>query len=186
MRLGSFFYFLDFIILPPMILVMLAWAIATSDTHGAVYISTFFCLGLLAWTLIEYVFHRWLFHGGPLFRALHDFHHEKPEELFGTPPVAGPVAIVILCYLSACALGVDLAGSFSAGVLAGYLGYISIHYAVHARIDWPGAFLGRARRRHMLHHFAQSDANFGVTTGLWDCLFGTSYEGRSASGRAAS
>jgi sterol desaturase/sphingolipid hydroxylase (fatty acid hydroxylase superfamily) len=184
-RLGSFSYFLDFILLPPIILAMLLWPVAMSDSHNAVYVLLFFCFGLLTWTLIEYVFHRWLFHGGALFRALHDFHHEKPEELFGTPPVVGPVAIIIAFYIPAYALGVESTGGFAAGVLTGYLAYTSIHYAVHARLD-GGAFLARARRRHMLHHFAQGDANFGVTTGLWDYLFGTSYAGRPAAGSTAS
>ena len=45
-------------------------------------------LGLVAWTLLEYVLHRFVLHGMQPFQAWHAEHHRRPQALIGTPTVA--------------------------------------------------------------------------------------------------
>jgi sterol desaturase/sphingolipid hydroxylase (fatty acid hydroxylase superfamily) len=59
-----------------------------------------------------------------------------------------------------------------AGFVAGYLTYDMTHYATHhfpmRRGIWK--FL---KRYHMLHHYKTPDRRFGVSSPLWDIVFGT-------------
>jgi dihydroceramide fatty acyl 2-hydroxylase len=62
----------------------------------------------------------------------------------------------------------------------GYLGYDYIHFAVHhvrpPRAAWlaPVArWFKASRRRHLRHHFDDHARGFGVSTSLWDHVFGT-------------
>jgi sterol desaturase/sphingolipid hydroxylase (fatty acid hydroxylase superfamily) len=81
-----------------------------------------------------------------------------------------PVATVILFVLYL------LAGSAAfpifAGVAFGYLAYDLLHYAGHA-----GALRGRVghylRQHHMTHHYRLPETRFGVSSPLWDRVFGT-------------
>jgi sterol desaturase/sphingolipid hydroxylase (fatty acid hydroxylase superfamily) len=58
------------------------------------------------------------------------------------------------------------------GVWAGFLYYEAVHYRVHLTRG-QGRFIGRQRRAHFHHHFRAPDRCFGVTTPLWDYVFGT-------------
>lgn len=73
--------------------------------------------------------------------------------------------------LSAAGRGVLLAG----GLLA-YVVYDASHALVHCRsglgfID-RSAFMQGVRNRHLKHHH-NGASSFGVSTGLWDWVFGT-------------
>ncbi len=70
------------------------------------------------------------------------------------------------------ALGATWFAPAFAGLTAGYLWYDLTHYAVHHLR--PRTALGEMQRRnHMIHHFKRPDRLFGVTTPLWDLVFGT-------------
>jgi sterol desaturase/sphingolipid hydroxylase (fatty acid hydroxylase superfamily) len=69
-------------------------------------------------------------------------------------------------------LGPDPFPGVFAGLVAGYLWYDLTHYAVH-HLSQRTAFGKLQRRNHLVHHFAQPNARFGVTTPLWDICFGT-------------
>ena len=58
------------------------------------------------------------------------------------------------------------------GFLIGYLAYDMIHYATHhfPMKREPFKFL---RRYHMQHHFKTPDQRYGVSSPLWDAVFGT-------------
>ena len=85
----------------------------------------------------------------------------------------GPAALVPLAgffytnYL--CTGGIK---PFYAGFAVGYLAYDGTHYAVHhfKQTSRIGKFL---KRHHMLHHHADHDGGFGVSSPLWDYVFGT-------------
>ncbi len=150
---------------------------------GALRTAEVFLLGWLVWTLIEYVLHRFLFHmraGTPGARLrsflLHGYHHEFPTDrmrLVAPPLLSWPLAaIVIVLYVSA--FGRDAGLALFAGTATGYIAYDWIHYYTHHfRPRNPvGRFL---RRYHMLHHFDDENPNrrFGVSSPLWDFVFGT-------------
>jgi sterol desaturase/sphingolipid hydroxylase (fatty acid hydroxylase superfamily) len=60
----------------------------------------------------------------------------------------------------------------------GYVAYDVCHYALH-HIDTSaskdGYFLG-LQRYHNQHHFGGEEAGFGVSSRLWDVVFGTGYK----------
>lgn len=145
-------------------------------------------LGLLAWTLVEYVLHRFVFHFSPknagprLQRVIflfHGIHHVQPWDrtrLVMPPPVSVPLA-VLFYWLFAWVVG-DLAGRpgwvspMFAAFVAGYLTYDLVHYATHhLPMRTP---LGRwLKRQHLLHHHATPNERFGVSSPLWDAVFRT-------------
>src|SRR5438046_9596483 len=58
------------------------------------------------------------------------------------------------------------------GIWTGFLYYEAVHYRVHFSLSESG-FIARQRRRHFYHHFANNKRSFGVTSPLWDYVFGT-------------
>jgi sterol desaturase/sphingolipid hydroxylase (fatty acid hydroxylase superfamily) len=139
-----------------------------------------FTSGVMLWTLLEYLLHRFVFHLTPHGRlgvlfgyVIHGVHHAFPEDRrrWLMPPIVSvPVAMLLFLVLRL------LIGSASPLVLAGatfgYLAYDLLHYACHA-----GAFRGRVlrylRQHHLTHHFRTPEARFGVSSPLWDRVFGT-------------
>ena len=59
------------------------------------------------------------------------------------------------------------------GIALGYLCYGLVHDAIHAR-RFQQPLLRRWAGLHHVHHH-HPDTNFGVTTPLWDVVFGTRY-----------
>lgn len=68
-------YYADFALLPALVLLLLAWH------FGAALIWCFG--GFMAWTLAEYLIHRFVFHHVPLLRRDHDRHHREPSAYIG-------------------------------------------------------------------------------------------------------
>jgi len=140
-------------------------------------------LGLASWTLLEYVLHRWVFHFTPSEKSelardvhflIHGVHHDWPHDpdRLVMPPVLSIVLAVVLGVPLHLALGPHLFRPFFAGLVVGYLWYDMTHYVVHH--VKPRTELGaRLRRHHYLHHFKSPEARFGVSTPLWDYVFGT-------------
>ena len=74
--------------------------------------------------------------------------------------------------LSSLAVGWQLGTSVPLGVLAGYTFYEVLHRRIHVSAPW-GAYGRWARRHHFYHHFENGKMNHGVTSPLWDLVFGT-------------
>ena len=132
-----------------------------------------FAAGVFVWTLLEYVIHGVLGHARRTFvSGLHEVHHRDPRAVFALGSWI-PVAMVIVggWVLFGAAAGVIFLG----GVAAGFAGYELVHYRIH--FSKPACALeARMRARHLAHHFKEPDAIFGVTTRLWDVVFGTEPE----------
>jgi dihydroceramide fatty acyl 2-hydroxylase len=144
--------------------------------------------GYAAWTLTEYLGHRYLFHweipgafGKRLHFLIHGVHHDHPSDpLRLVMPVllSGPILLLAFGVI-ALLFGFPLTWPVLAGFTAGYLAYDMVHYHVHHRE--PTTRFGRMLRRvHMLHHFRDHDRGFGVSAPWWDYIFGTSYSNESA------
>lgn len=138
-----------------------------------------FFSGFIAWTLGEYVLHRFVYHkikdasyDTGLQYVFHGIHHQYPsdEDRIILPPVPG-LAIASL-FLGVYYLLMGTAAlSFGAGFLMGYLVYISIHWMVHSK-PTPDRF-AFWWNHHNIHHYQQHDRAFGVSTPIWDMVFGT-------------
>ena len=130
--------------------------------------------GMFAWTVAEYVLHRAVFHHVPLIRDEHFAHHAAPRELIGTPTLVSVAIFAALVYAPLVWLaGRGGASALSVGLLGGYLAYVAVHYAVHHESSHGIAYLARLKRHHALHHHGGTNCNFGVTTRVWDRVFGT-------------
>ena len=135
--------------------------------------------GLLSWTLIEYVMHRYVFHIDeyiPAFKRfhyiVHGIHHEHPkdhERLF-MPPVPGTIISFLMFCFWYLFFGLDALG-FMAGVTNGYLCYSYIHYSVHTNPSNP--LFHKLWAHHAKHHYKYPDKAFGVSSPLWDMVFRT-------------
>jgi 4-hydroxysphinganine ceramide fatty acyl 2-hydroxylase len=138
-----------------------------------------FVAGVLFWTLFEYIMHRYIFHmivdshhARRVVYTMHGVHHEYPrdkERLF-MPPVPSIILAATLFYTMYLALG-WLALAFFPGFVFGYIVYGSMHYAIHAYA--PPRWLKALWRNHHLHHYKQPNKGFGVSSVLWDVVFGT-------------
>ena len=129
--------------------------------------------GLLGWTGIEYVLHRFVLHGVQPFRRWHALHHARPTALIGTPTLLTALLFATLVFLPALQLGdVWSACALTLGLLLGYLAYGLAHHAVHHwRTDI--AWLRLLKRRHALHHHGAQPCCYGVSSSFWDRVFGT-------------
>jgi sterol desaturase/sphingolipid hydroxylase (fatty acid hydroxylase superfamily) len=149
----------------------------TSNTiysTGIIYL-----FGILTWTLMEYVLHRFIFHIDEYFPAfkrlhyiLHGIHHDHPrdrERLF-MPPVPGTLIAFILWAFWFLFLG-ENTFAFMAGISSGYLMYSYIHYSVHTKPVFQP--LRTLWKHHALHHYKYPQKAYGVSSPLWDLIFGT-------------
>jgi cyclopropane-fatty-acyl-phospholipid synthase len=132
--------------------------------------------GLAAWTLVEYLFHRFVLHGIPPFSKWHAMHHRHPRALIFTPTVLSAALLMLLVFLPALAFGNPWrAWGLTFGMLSGYLVYTLAHHAFHQSGAVLRGLLGRRRRRwHALHH-AAGGGYYGVTTAFWDHVFMTDH-----------
>ena len=128
-------------------------------------------LGGAAWTLLEYLLHRFVLHGLQPFSHWHALHHARPRALICGPTVLSSALITGLVFAPAwAALGLRLAAALTLGVLLGYLAYGLMHHATHHWRAGAG-WLKRQKHWHALHHHAPVTGYFGVTTRLWDHVF---------------
>ncbi len=164
----------------PLIAYLLYWA-ATQPLLSAGNLILLFVTGWFAWTLTEYVLHRFVFHFTPrgewqqrIFYLFHGIHHDYPNDsrrLVMPPVVSIPLAVIFYALFN-WLLGKPQVAPFFAGFVFGYLCYDMIHYAVH---HWPlnhGVAL-YLRQYHIRHHFQDSERSYGVSSPIWDYVFGT-------------
>lgn len=142
-----------------------------------------FLIGILGWSLFEYIMHRFVFHmiteterGRRIIYVLHGNHHQYPrdrERLF-MPPVPSLIIATILLLIFHALMG-PAVFAFFPGFMLGYLLYGTMHYAIHA---WnpPFKWMKPLWRNHHLHHYKDEHKGFGVSSTLWDHVFGTMFD----------
>ncbi len=174
MRLSKVGYFADFIVYPAL-LAMLASATLWHAVAGErIDWMLAFGVGLGCWTLLEYILHRYVLHHARPLRQMHALHHANPAAWIGTPVWVSMCLIGGLVFLPLLGmLRVEIAGGATTGLMLGYLWYVTVHHAAHHRRARPGSYLHRAKQRHAVHHHSRKACNFGVTTALWDIVFGS-------------
>ena len=150
------------------------------------YIPIAFLLGMLVWTLNEYIMHRFVFHYEPrgawqekIVFLFHGVHHAQPQlktRLVMPPLVSVPLAFLfygIFSLLVGVLIGApQWVNPMFSGFVAGYLIYDLTHYATH-HLPMRWGFLKFLKRYHMQHHYKTPDQRFGVSSPLWDVVFGT-------------
>ena len=158
---------------------LLYWSV----THTSLLISTtvgLFFLGFISWTFVEYMMHRYVYHirTHTDFRKrfqykAHGFHHEYPKDKgrLAMPPLLSITIATILLLLFRVIMG-DFTFAFLPGFLVGYAFYLSVHYMVHI-YQPPRNVLRFLWVNHSVHHYKDGDQVFGVSSPLWDYVFGT-------------
>ena len=172
MPINKFLYFGDFLTTPLAMILFFSLALWRGGAMALPVFGLAFVAGFLAWTLAEYLIHRFLYHHAPVLSPLHDAHHRSPAALIGVPSFVSSGLVILICYAPLRGFAPIFADGFTGGALLGYAGYMLVHHAVHHWKIEPGDWLYAARVRHMAHHY-HDDVCFGVITGFWDRVFGT-------------
>lgn len=160
-------YMSDFFLVPALVLAATAAAVALGEPSAKWAAS--FLLGALAWTLIEYLVHRFVLH--VFFRRDHARHHAKPQAWIGISPLVSTGTLALLWALAVGAAGDAGVGSMLfIGFAVGYYAYVWVHFLIHHS---SSSLLESLRRHHMFHHRKGARANFGVSLLIWDRIFGT-------------
>lgn len=150
------------------------------------YVPVGLLLGLFLWTLAEYVVHRFVFHFPPhtprqerISFLFHGVHHAQPLERSRlVMPPAASIPLALLFYgLFGLVVGLILGVGYwvyplFSGFVLGYLIYDLTHYALH-HIRLPGSYYKFLRQYHMRHHSQTPNQRYGVSSPLWDMVFGT-------------
>ncbi|ORY91154.1 hypothetical protein BCR43DRAFT_566717 [Syncephalastrum racemosum] len=149
-----------------------------------------FCLGVVFWSLLEYALHRFLFHLDDLLPdhplallchfTLHGIHHHMPMDRLRLvmPPALTILIGAPVIQLTHQLLSTSKAHAFVAGAFFGYVGYDCIHYYLHhaqvIRIHFR-----EMKRYHLAHHYKNYESGYGITSKIWDHIFGTVLESQA-------
>ena len=149
----------------------------------------FAAAGIPVWTLVEYLFHRYVLHGrfpageGIIRRFMHERldplhweHHKRPfdghhingelKDLLPLFFVAVPVSFIAPIYTLPVLL---------AGVVQSYVMEEWVHHSVHF-YNFRSPYFRYIKRHHFYHHSSKGmEQGYGLTNGFWDIIFGTRY-----------
>ena len=185
---SSWAYRADFVLYGTLVAAMALTVLFFSPLSLAPVLWAWVAGGVFAWTLVEYLLHRFVLHGLAPFRDWHAEHHNRPGALIGAPTLLSLGLFVVLVALPAW----WLIGSWSTcalmlGLMTGYLGYGLTHHATHHNLvvtTFLRNWLEKRRRWHAVHHLSskrlpseavrqKKGGPYGVTCSFWDHVFGT-------------
>jgi sterol desaturase/sphingolipid hydroxylase (fatty acid hydroxylase superfamily) len=183
--------FRSFWIFPIVASVLVHFSLRVEAKRSAGELFLLFLSGVLAWTLLEYGLHRFVFHVQiplrnlrlrELVNASHLSHHASPRDpnKVLVQPLYGLVISAVLYGLIYAAFRSPLSATIiMTGIWTGFLYYEAVHYRVHFSLS-PSGLIARQRRTHFYHHFTNNKRCFGVTSPLWDYVFGTTLSERTS------
>jgi sterol desaturase/sphingolipid hydroxylase (fatty acid hydroxylase superfamily) len=171
-------YFVPLIVYVPTILF---FCFESVQENGPILFLGYLLIGLLTWTLTEYLLHRFIFHfypssdwGKRIHFIFHGVHHDYPNDahrLVMPPSASIPLALAFY-FLFKWILKTEMLDGFFGGFLLGYLAYDMTHYMLH-HAQFKNHFWRKLKQQHMLHHYDDSTKKYGVTSDIWDRVFGT-------------
>lgn len=139
--------------------------------------------GMFFWTFFEYIMHRYIFHmiaeserAQKFIYVMHGNHHHFPrdrERLF-MPPIPSLLISSAIFGIMYLIMGMNVF-MFFPGFILGYLMYGTMHYAIHA---WnpPFKWMKPLWRNHHMHHYKDDNKGYGVSSTIWDHVFGTMFD----------
>ncbi|XP_058071726.1 dihydroceramide fatty acyl 2-hydroxylase FAH1 [Magnolia sinica] len=170
-------------VIPLIWLPVVCWFVSASIRMGCTFpeVVPLVFIGILVWTLMEYTLHRFLFHiktksywGNTAHYLLHGCHHKHPMDGLRLvfPPAATAILLVPVWFLVKLISTPSTAPAVFGGGLLGYVMYDVTHYYLHH--GQPSSKVPRdLKRYHLNHHFRIQNKGFGITSSLWDKVFGT-------------
>jgi sterol desaturase/sphingolipid hydroxylase (fatty acid hydroxylase superfamily) len=137
-----------------------------------------FVCGIVGWTLAEYLIHRFLGHvfvrSRSPFTVEHLRHHATTDYFSPTSKkaLAAAATLAAVAPLASLVAGRARGLAFAAGVVVMYVAYEVVHRRAHTHAP-RGPYSRWVRRNHFTHHFLTPRTNHGVTSPVWDHVFGT-------------
>jgi len=152
-----------------------------------VYALAYLAMGVMTWTVLEYLVHRYILHGrfpdGPgflrhrvhtFFDTMHADHHQRPwDGLYINGYLDSIPFAALFVIVSFVVTPFYKAPVLVAGLLQSYVLEEWIHYSVHF-CRFKSRYFQYIRLHHWYHHSPRGSAlGFGLTSGLWDRITGT-------------
>jgi sterol desaturase/sphingolipid hydroxylase (fatty acid hydroxylase superfamily) len=134
---------------------LLYWSVANTSLSAGLT-TILFVAGLIFFTWVEYLLHRYVFHMETWTQAreklqyvIHGVHHEFPKDKtrLAMPPLLSITISTVLLLLLRVLMG-DYVFAFLPGFLSGYAAYLSAHYVIHAYQppkNFPEVFVDQSR-----------------------------------------
>ena len=138
--------------------------------------------GMIYWTFLEYVIHRFLYHTNYRSKfmryfigSFHTYHHQDMSDhrvlnagflmvYLVTPTVLSPLLLFTQDF--------QFLSSLAAGLVSAHYFYEWVHYTLHYKVHESG-YLNYIQKYHLHHHDRAITKNFGNTSHVWDVVFGT-------------
>lgn len=153
---------------------------------------SWFLLGSATWSVSEYAIHRFIGHGpkrtpvesllarltpsgiAAEFNREHLAHHTDPSYFAPTSRklLAASVVMPAVALALTPVIGLRRAASFTTGFALAYGAYEVLHRRIHTHPP-TGPYSRWMRRYHLAHHYKSPRANHGVTSPVWDRVFGS-------------
>ena len=134
--------------------------------------------GIGSWTLVEYLLHRFLGHDRRTwpnpFATEHTRHHSEGDYFAPASKkvIVTAAALPVVTAVATVGLGLQLGAIYAVSFVAMYVTYEVVHRRAHMHRG-RGAYGRYLRRHHFHHHFENPRTNHGVTSPVWDIVFGT-------------
>jgi hypothetical protein len=157
-------------------------AVSWGGGESAGHILLLLAFGLFSWGFLEYFLHRFIFHydarsesGRKVLYAAHLSHHENPtatNQIFASLGMTVPIAASYWLLAWLVTSSSRDASYLSIAVIAGYFFYEWLHFQCHhGKSRLP--LLRYLKKYHLLHHHKTPHLRFGVTSPIFDLIFGT-------------
>ncbi len=159
--------------------ILFYWSIVVTHLPWHIAALLFFA-GMLVFTWVEYNAHRYIFHMSTFTQlrqkiqyTIHGVHHEFPKDKdrLAMPPILSVTISTALLLILKLFMG-GFVFAFLPGFLVGYSAYLGVHYMVHA-FPPPRNFFKVLWINHSIHHYKEGELVFGVSSPLWDYIYGT-------------
>lgn len=165
------------------VIAYLVYAAFAKDNLSILQFVISVAVGLIVWTVTEYILHRFVFHFHPtsefgkrIHFIFHGVHHDYPNDaqrLVMPPSASIPMALIIY-FLFSLFVPAQYMSAFFAAFLVGYLFYDMTHYALH-HANFKAGIWKKLKKHHMLHHYSDETKGYGVSSVLWDDIFKTDF-----------
>jgi 4-hydroxysphinganine ceramide fatty acyl 2-hydroxylase len=164
------------------------WILVCRSRHAMVGIP-FYLLGIAVWTLLEYLFHRYILHGrfapgeGFVRHFLHErldpLHWEHHKHPFNGAHISGKLSDFLPLFVLAAPMSfvfpVYTMPILLVGTIQGYLAEQWLHHSIHF-CSFKNGYFRAMKRYHLYHHSPRGiDRGFGLSNWFWDIVFRTQF-----------
>ena len=164
------------------VLFVLHVALLRSEAPSLAVAGALFAAGLLSWGLVEYAVHRWVLHRIPRAQGFnlpgnltHLKHHDDPQSLQRlNVQLSESLPICVVYFLTSWAISGNWQSAtyLFTGLMAGYFFYEYLDFQAHHG-SARNRLIRYLRKYHNQHHHYDATVRYGVTSPLFDYLFGT-------------